>query len=187
MTDIDWSEVADDVRAVGRGAVISSRFATALALASSLCVMRWQQTRGMLSDDTPTPVRGTPRVCVESPLRGDVARNRLYAECCMFDSLVRDEAPFLGHLLYPHVLDDAQSYDRERGINAHLAWLRRSDVVAVYLDLGLSGGMAEAVELARSLHIPVVERKLGGDWRRMSEQLRATQAFGGDDDNTKGE
>jgi len=175
MTDIDWNHVADRVREAAKLGRFSDEIDHALSLSASLCFMHWQVRRGMLADDEPTPVTGTPRVCLESPLRGEVATNLLYADCCLFDSLTRDEAPFAGHMLYPRVLDDTQLYDRERGINAHLAWLRKCDLVAVYLDRGMSHGMAEAVELAQRLHIRVVERKLGADWGRMAQQLRATR------------
>lgn len=175
MTDIDWGKVADGVREAQKLGRFGDELNTALGLSASLCFLRWQLQKGALAQDEPTPVMGTPRVCIESPLRGDVTTNMLYADCCLFDSLVRDEAPFAGHLLYPRVLDDGQLYDRERGINAHLAWLRKCDLVAVYLDLGLSHGMAEAVELAQRLHIRIVERKLGADWGRMATQLRATR------------
>lgn len=176
--DIDWSDVATKVREAAKLGRFSDELDHALKLAASMCGLQWQLRRGLLAQDEPTPVMGTPRVCIESPLRGDVGTNLLYADCCIFDSLVRDEAPFAGHLLYPRVLDDTQLYDRERGINAHLAWLRRCDMVAVYLDRGLSHGMAEAVELAQRLRIQVVERKLGADWGRMAQQLRATRGFG---------
>jgi hypothetical protein len=117
------------------------------------------------------------RVCIESPLSGDVARNVLYADAAMLDSLLRDEAPFLGHLLYPRVLNDAYPEDRARGIRGHLAWLRVSDCVALYVDLGISNGMKEAIVLAGELRLPVVERKLGYGWMESISYRRPTKGF----------
>jgi hypothetical protein len=107
-----------------------------------------------------------PCVCVESPFGGDVALNVQYADACMYDSFTRGEAPFLGHLLYTRVLDDALSPDRTRGVNAHLAWLRRSDYVAVYVDLGVSPGMQLAIDLAAKLGLPCPRRTLGEGWQQ---------------------
>lgn len=101
-------------------------------------------------------------VCIETPLRGDLERNVAYADACMLDSLERGEAPFLGHLLYPRVLDDANAEHRTQGIEAHLAWLRRADAVVIYSDLGISDGMREAIELARKLLMPFEYRVIPG-------------------------
>lgn len=104
------------------------------------------------------------RVCIESPLRGDVARNVAYADACMLHALQRGDAPFLGHLLYPRVLDDALPEDRDLGISGHVAWLTVAEAVVVYLDYGVTAGMEHAIELARTLHIPVEYRQLGDGW-----------------------
>lgn len=114
----------------------------------------------------PVPVR---RVCIESPLRGlhggKIERNVMYADAAMYHSLRRGEAPFLGHLLYPRVLNDAIELDRAFGIAAHTTWLRAADMIAVYTDLGISDGMRHAIDLAYSIGISVEYRYLGADWR----------------------
>jgi len=118
------------------------------------------------------------RVVIESPLRGEVERNVLYADACMLDSLRRGEAPFLGHLLYPRVLDDAREADREAGIAAHVAWIRGGELVAVYTDLGVTEGMRKAVALAFSLRMPVEYRELGPDWlAHVQANAHATAGF----------
>jgi hypothetical protein len=104
------------------------------------------------------------RVCVESPLRGDYARNIAYADACMLDALRRGEAPFLGHVMYPRVLNDVEPADRELGIAAHLAWLAAAELVALYVDYGISSGMTRAIERAQSACIPVEQRRLGPMW-----------------------
>lgn len=95
------------------------------------------------------------RIYVASPLRGDILRNLDYARECLLDSLRRGtEAPFAPHLLYPQVLDDAQPQDRAQGMAAALAWLHQSDALALYVDLGVSEGMAsEAREAMRRMPV----------------------------------
>lgn len=118
------------------------------------------------------------RVCIESPLRGDVALNTLYAEALMFDALKRGEAPFLGHLLYPRVLDDAVQDDRSAGIHAHLVWLSASELVVIGMDLGQpTSGMQEAIDLAAAHNIPVVPRWLGPGWKDQFLQSRRPTKF----------
>jgi hypothetical protein len=162
--DLRW----DDISALVLGAQVTqtpgSATWRALRYASELCAIRATQVRGALDNES-TPSTSTPCVCIESPLAGDYERNRDYAEACMLDALLRGEAPFLGHLLYPRVLDDQLESERRLGIDAHKAWLRRSQRVAVYVDLGISRGMREAIVLADELQIPHVERLLGPMWR----------------------
>lgn len=90
-------------------------------------------------------------VIVESPYAGDVTRNLLYARLCMRDCLDRGEAPYASHLLYtqPLVLDDDQPEQRALGIEAGLCWGRIAELVAVYEDFGLSGGMMLGIQRAR--------------------------------------
>lgn len=104
------------------------------------------------------------RVCIESPLAGDVERNTRYADACMLHALLLGESPFLGHLLYPRVLDDTRSEDRQRGIAAHCAWLCAAHVVAAYVDYGVTDGMAKAIRLAGEMLLTVEYRTLGPDW-----------------------
>jgi hypothetical protein len=120
----------------------------------------------------------TPRcVCVESPLRGDVTHNVQYADACMHDALELGEAPFLGHLLYPRVINDEDAVMRARGIEAHLAWLRRADIVAVYSDFGITDGMRAAIDLAQSVGLDVEFRTLGLRWLERIAALTPTPGF----------
>lgn len=92
------------------------------------------------------------RVLVETPYAGqhddEVAANVDYARRCMKDSLRRGEAPLLSHLLYPQVLDDRIAEDRTLGIGAGFAWGEAAQLVAVYADRGISGGMRLGIERA---------------------------------------
>lgn len=103
-------------------------------------------------------------VFVASPLRGDMERNLAYARAAMFDSLIRDESPYVPHLLYPQVLDDTVEVQRGQGMTAANRWLLRCARLVVYVDLGVSSGMQAEIELADRHGIPVERRRLGGEW-----------------------
>ena len=76
------------------------------------------------------------------------ARNIAYAEAAMLDSLQRGESPWLSHITYTRVLNDADPDQRALGINAGLAWGRVADRTVVYTDLGISEGMRMGIERA---------------------------------------
>jgi len=104
-------------------------------------------------------------VIIETPYAGNIFqrwRNKRYARDCMRDSLRRDEAPFLSHLLYTQVLWDQTAAERRRGIEAGLAWKKAADATVVYDDLGISPGMHIGIILTKDNH-PIEYRTLG-DW-----------------------
>lgn len=108
-------------------------------------------------------------VVIESPYAGDIERNLRYLRACMADCLARGEAPYASHALYtqPGVLDDAIPAERIKGITAGFAWGKHAHLVAVYVDLGVTRGMEQGIEIAKARGIPVEERRLGGEWRQL--------------------
>lgn len=92
-------------------------------------------------------------VIIESPYAGDIPRNTEYARECMADSLRRGEAPLASHLLYtqPGILRDTDPAEREQGMSAGFAWAEHADLTAVYLDRGVSVGMAQGIMSAAAL------------------------------------
>ena len=100
------------------------------------------------------------RVFIASPLRGDVTRNQRYARLALRDSLDRGEAPFVPHLLYDQVLDDAVPEERQQAIDAALVMLAGCDVLAVYTDLGVSSGMQGEIDRARERNMDISFRTL---------------------------
>jgi len=102
------------------------------------------------------------RVILESPYAGNVERNVRYARACLRDSLLREEAPIASHLLYtqPGVLNDEIPEERRQGIEAGLAWRTVAEASVVYVDLGITPGMAHGIAIARSAGIPVEYRNL---------------------------
>lgn len=99
-----------------------------------------------------TPYAGTPE---------QIVQHLKYLEHCMLDSLLKSEAPFASHLLYPKVLDDKKPEARALGIAAEHSWLRCADLVVFYTDLGISPGMQQAATMAVLCGIAIEqERKL---------------------------
>lgn len=102
-------------------------------------------------------------VCIESPFAGDVQANIEYARRCMADSLARGEAPYASHLLYTQegILDDTKPEERKLGINAGTAWARKADLIAVYIDKGISPGMIQRTDELTKEGYAVEFRKVG--------------------------
>jgi len=119
----------------------------------------------------PLPKRGPLRVIVESPLDGPTAdvvrRNVDYARRCLRDSFTRGEAPFASHLLYtqPGVLDDKDPSERAQGIGAGFVWGEVADLVAVYIDRGISKGMRDGIDVALERGTTITYRSLFMDER----------------------
>jgi hypothetical protein len=101
-------------------------------------------------------------VLIESPYAGNTALNERYARAAMLDSLARGEAPFASHMLYPQVLDDSDPAERAQGMAAGFAWGQRAELVAVYLDLGISRGMEAGIERAINVGQTVEHRTVRG-------------------------
>lgn len=103
-------------------------------------------------------------VVIESPYANDVQANVAYAKRCVLDCLRRGEAPYASHLFFTQegLLDDLVVDERNLGIEAGFAWADRADVVAVYVDRGVSRGMEEGVARALRANKPIEFRSLDG-------------------------
>lgn len=120
------------------------------------------------------------RVVIESPFSSGTTprivaveeRNLRYLRACMRDCFERGEFPYASHGLYtqPGVLDDHDPAERALGMQAGFAWGELGDLVAVYLDLGLSRGMEAGIARAAMRGTPLEERRLGGRWAECSER-----------------
>ncbi len=96
-------------------------------------------------------IREIPLVIIESPFAGDVETNIKFARACMRDSLNRGESPFAMHLLYTQegILDDDIPEERNRGIEAGLAWGKYARRTIVYTNLGITEGMEKGIQRAK--------------------------------------
>ena len=109
------------------------------------------------------------RVIIESPFRGETAyqqeRNRIYAQECMKDSILRGEAPFLSHLLFTQVLNEEKPDERTLGIELGLFWGQCAELTAVYTDNGITEGMRygmdDAIRHNRPIEYRTLPEKLG--------------------------
>ena len=119
-------------------------------------------------------------VVIESPYKGDVARNTLYLRHCIRDCINREESPYASHRMLTDALNDNDPVERAVGIAAGLAWRKavqavfrqtETGVVAsfdpvlpvFYLDLGWSDGMTYARKQYDADRITYEERKLRSD------------------------
>lgn len=107
-------------------------------------------------------VTGMKRVIIESPYAGDIERNRQYLTRCIRDSIDRGEAPFASHGFYtlPGILDDSNPLERELGIAMGYTWSEIADIIAIYIDHGISGGMRAAIDRATAKGYAVEYRRL---------------------------
>lgn len=96
-------------------------------------------------------------VILESPFAGDVEANVAYARKAVRDSLSRGEAPIASHLLYtqPGILRDDIPEERQRGIDAGLAWRAVAQASVVYADRGISKGMEYGILAAKKAGLEV--------------------------------
>jgi hypothetical protein len=104
------------------------------------------------------------RVVIESPYAGNVAENLAYAKRCVLDCLQRNEAPYASHLFFTQdgLLDDLVPAERFLGINAGFAWGTVAELVAVYVDRGLSPGMQQGIDRAIEAKQAIEFRSLEG-------------------------
>ena len=106
------------------------------------------------------------KVIIESPYKPDqhngrdLFQNLAYARDCMSNSLSRGESPFVSHLLYTQVLDDDIPEERHLGMSSALEWYAVADLCAVYIDRGISEGMASGIKHAKEIGLTVEERTL---------------------------
>jgi hypothetical protein len=114
-------------------------------------------------------------VCIESPFRpsdDDVRRyegrysraellrqNIVYARLALLNSLLRGEAPLASHLLYTQVWSEKPEL-RANGIKAGVEMHQRVDQVALYVDLGVSGGMKAARDNAQLISVELSTRAI---------------------------
>ena len=109
------------------------------------------------------------RVLIESPFAGEIDRNQMYARFCSHHTVTQyKESPYASHLFFTQefILDDDVPEERMLGIDAGLAWGEAAQMTVVYVDLGLSSGMAYGI--ANALSAEPVRRV---DYRQLPEDL----------------
>lgn len=104
------------------------------------------------------------RTIIESPYRAvDSKQQKLYtaySRRAVGDSIARGEAPIAFHRWYTLFLDDSVDPQRKLGIAMSLRWIETAELLAVYADHGISGGMFQGIQHATQHGIPVEVRYL---------------------------
>ncbi len=104
------------------------------------------------------------RVIVESPFAAPSVEglqdNVQYGRDALRDAISRGEAPFASHLIYPLVLDDTDPIERHLGLSLGREWMAQAELVAVYVDRGISPGMEQGIASAKALRLPIEYRRL---------------------------
>lgn len=95
-----------------------------------------------------------PCVFICSPFGGDVAGNTEKARTYMRFAIQMNTTPIAPHLLYPQVLDDTASDQRDVGIGFGLVWLNKCREVWVFGN-HISEGMRREIFHAKKRRIPV--------------------------------
>lgn len=76
-----------------------------------------------------TEIKERPKVYIASRYAGDIPKNRNAAVSYCRAAVKRGYIPIASHLLYPQILDDSDSHDRELGLLFGLSLLALCDEV----------------------------------------------------------
>lgn len=93
-------------------------------------------------------------IYVASPYAGDIDKNTEFARKACRHVMNEGHAFFAPHLLYPQLLNDANPYERQAGLDMGLAVLKKCDELWVCGDR-ISSGMQAEIDLAKQLGIPI--------------------------------
>ena len=93
---------------------------------------------------------------IEAPLKDGDA----YLKLCIEDCFNRDEAPFSADGFYRHHLDQKVMTQRAKTISAGLEWARYADVIAFYIDHGITETMQAHIKIYEAAHKKIEYRKL---------------------------
>lgn len=109
--------------------------------------------------------RGRFITVIESPYAGSNSMNSMehvtYALKCARHSYEKGETPFASHLLYPRFMNDGIKQERADGIGfGFMIGDMLAERAAVYVDNGISAGMARAIEHWKSVGVEVEFRSL---------------------------
>lgn len=93
-------------------------------------------------------------ITIESPFKSNTNFSQeVHLEYLMraIHRTARHGAPFASHGFYPHFYDDKDKFERARGMMFGWEILGRSDQVFVFCDYGISDGMKQGIEMARTV------------------------------------
>jgi len=79
----------------------------------------------------------------------EVKRMQRYATRCVQDSLNRHEAPISQNLFFYDTLNIKVSIDHDVGLQSMLSWVKTADLIAVYIDYGVTQAMQLVINTAQ--------------------------------------
>lgn len=92
-------------------------------------------------------------IYVASPYAGDIEKNTEFTKTACRFVMNEGHAFFCPHLLYPNILDEHNSKERQLGLDMGLAMLQSCDELWCFGD-HISHGMMNEIEEAKRLSIP---------------------------------
>jgi len=111
-----------------------------------------------------TQIITRPRVYIATPYRTENMRDSFdrYLIQCITDSIKKGEAPYAPHIYLPQIklCDDRTPEGRRIGMEIGRKFLMVCSVLAVYKDFGISEGMQEEMDVAKSMKIYINIRSI---------------------------
>lgn len=95
-----------------------------------------------------------PRRCVVlvSPFMAEdytqANKAKRYADRATRDSVSKQESPLVSHSFYYDTLNVKNPIERDIGLLSQLSWIKNADLVAVYVDMGITPAMQVAIDTA---------------------------------------
>ena len=77
------------------------------------------------------------------------------------DSLSKMEAPLANHAFYHEALNVRNPIERDIGLLTNLSWMKAADLVAVYVDFGITPAMQVAINAAMLRNKRIEYRTIG--------------------------
>ena len=105
-----------------------------------------------MNDEMKSDKRKVVFIC--SPFAGDIEGNKRRARRYGRFAITKDTVPFIPHLLYPQLLDEHDTEERDLGIGLGLRMLSLCSEMWVFGDR-ISSGMAVEIKKAKALKIPI--------------------------------
>lgn len=96
----------------------------------------------------------------ENPAKADFMSR--YALRATQDSVKRNEAPICNHLFYYQFLNTNITVERDQGLHSMLTWVPKCDILAVYIDHGITQAMQSVIGLAQVKNRKIEYRTISG-------------------------
>jgi len=87
---------------------------------------------------------------IEAPFDADEKKRQWYTQLCIQDCFDRDESPFSADGFYSRYVDQDVMTQRAKSISAGLEWARYADIIAFYIDYGISASMEANMKMYKA-------------------------------------